>query len=237
MQIEANEIHVWTTELSLTSAQEKEKLALLSEDEIERAHRFHFPLHKKKFIAARSMLRTLLGIYLNVMPQEIKFAYTDKKKPYLPSQNNLPLQFNLSHSHQLALYAFTLKHEIGADIEKIQSRFNPAVAKRFFTEKENADLFALPVPEQISGFYKIWAGKEAVIKATGKGLSSLLGKFSISPREDNQLVILKDVKWSLVFLPLHIAYQAAIASDQTIQTISYWQYLDETPVLQKIYTL
>jgi 4'-phosphopantetheinyl transferase len=233
MQIQKNDIHIWTIDLNITDEQEHEQFTLLSTDEIDRANRFHFPLHKKYFIAARSMLRTLLSQYLSIEPQDIIFSYTDKHKPYLSENNAKHLQFNLSHSHGLAVYAFTLEHDIGIDIEKIQTDYNPHVAKRFFSEKENQDLLALPLNQQANGFYKIWAYKEAMIKTTGRGIATVLSSFSVSLHQDKQFILLDNKQWSLLSLSIHSEYQAALATNQLIKNIHFWSYFDQSPVLDK----
>ena len=53
MQLEPNQIHVWHTDLVTSPEKELVQAALLSPDELERAKRFHAPIHRTRFIAAR----------------------------------------------------------------------------------------------------------------------------------------------------------------------------------------
>ena len=130
MKIEPQEIHIWQTELSLTPEQAEEKLTLLSQDEYERAVRYRFNTHRHRYIASRSFLRQILGLYLDVDQKSIDFLYSEYKKPYvLPNHHSI--QFNLSHSDNLAILACTQNHAIGVDVEKEQYEYKEDVAKRF----------------------------------------------------------------------------------------------------------
>lgn len=217
MHISTHEIHIWTADLSIT--QEQDGFNLLSPDECARANRFHFPIHKTRFIAARSMLRKILGIYLNLAPQEIIFGYNSNQKPYLTEFDHL--QFNLSHSGQMAIYAFAIGQAIGVDIEEIRNSYKPSFAKRFFSPQENHELQNLSPQDQAAGFYRIWAHKEAIIKASGKKLSTPLATISVSIHSDHQTVIMDQKQWTVLSLPIHPDYQAAIASNQAVESITY----------------
>lgn len=228
MHLNHQEVHVWSTDLNITKEQENEKLVVLSPDEIARANRFHFAIHRSRFIAARSVLRELLSIYLKMPAQAIQFAYTTHGKPFLLLDNQSLLQFNLAHSNEVAVYAFTLNHPIGIDIEKIQNQYTPAVAKRYFTLQENEALMHLPNEKRASCFYSIWAKKEALIKALGKGLSITLSSFSVGLELTQQTVILENETWWLIPLDIQLDYASAIATNQHIREITYWRFMDKS---------
>lgn len=236
MQIKPDEIHIWSTDLTLSDAQVDENFALLSPDEGNRANRFRFPIHRQRFIAARSMLRKIISLYTAVNPQEIIFGYDANKKPFLQFPDMTSLQFNLSHSDNLAVYALTLDHAIGIDVEKIMPDYNQDVAERFLSPQENAALLDLPPEKRVLGFYKIWSRKEAVIKAVGKGLAIPLSSFSVSVNDDFEVVMIDNTeKWSLLSIFLQPAYQSAIATNQSIKKISYWNLIDQLPKLDKVH--
>ena len=91
------------------------------------------------------------------------------------------LRFNLAHSHELALYAFTRGREIGVDIEYLRALPDAdQIADRFFSARENATLQALPASQRRQAFFNCWTRKEAYIKAIGKGLSQPLDQFEVS---------------------------------------------------------
>jgi 4'-phosphopantetheinyl transferase len=233
MQINANEIHVWMTDLTLPWEDENEHFVVLSNDEIIRAKQYHFIHHKRRFTVSRSILRHLLAGYLNTSPESILLGSSEFKKPYVKSENTKALQFNLSHSGDLAIYAFTLEHPIGIDIEKTKDIFSESVAMRFFSKKENEALNALPLSEKVCGFYRIWSRKEALVKAIGKGLAHALPSFSVSAFDIDEIISLENKKWSLRPITIRNGYQSAIATTQTINSISCWNFFDQS----SLYTL
>lgn len=225
MQLKSHEINIWTIELVLTPAQIEQYFSLLDKDERARANRYQSPIHRERFIAAHAALRNILGGYLDLAPSGLAFAYTEHKKPYLPEHPRL--QFNLSHSHDLALVGCTLDHKIGVDVEKIGTNFNLNVAKRFFSSQENNQLISLPDSEQTNEFYRLWARKEALIKAIGKGIAALpLASFSVTGKDET--LSLEDETWSLMPLNVHADYQAAVASNQPIKHLTYCQFINHT---------
>src|SRR5262249_41503069 len=104
-----DEGHVWCADVALATAAQLPWLTkTLSHDELRRAARFHFARDRDCFSAARGLLRRLLGRYLHVEPAHIVFTYGLYGKPAL-SAIPVPsdLEFNLAHTGELAVYAFT----------------------------------------------------------------------------------------------------------------------------------
>ncbi len=219
----------------MTQDQENEKLSLLSVDERKRAFRYHLPIHRQRFIAARSSLRQILSNYIKFDPKEFVFIYDEHEKPHLNIPAYPQLQFNLSHSSNMAVYAFTLNHPIGIDIEKVQSEYNQAVADRFFSTQENEQLLQFSAHERIAGFYRIWSRKEAIIKAIGKGLSLPLTSFTVSAKDITEVIILDNRDhWTLIPLQIRTGYQSAVATNQPVRKVIYWNYSDQSPKLDKV---
>ena len=110
----------------------------LAKNELERAERFIFDQDRNRFIAARGILRDVLGRYLQCAPQTIEFVYGARGKPAISSGSSCdPLRFNLSHSHGLALIGLAREREIGIDVEMIRPEFaSEEIAKRYFSAKE-----------------------------------------------------------------------------------------------------
>lgn len=227
MQLTPNEAHIWSTLLLLTPEEIQQKRALLSPDEWQRAERLHSPLHRQRFIAARAALRQIIGFYVNLPPAEIVFDYRNQRKPGLQHPANTPLQFNLSHSHEMAVYAFALNHPLGIDIEKMRKINQSGLAKRFFSPQENHDLNQLADHEKTTGFFRLWARKEALIKATGQGLAMSLSSFSVSVQNKPEIITLDHHRWSLLPLAIHDDYQAALAIHAPIQSLTYWHFVND----------
>lgn len=227
MQLTKHDIHLWSIDLNLNKDQMQEKKRLLSDDELQRANRFRFPIHQQQFVAARSALRQILSIYTNIDPNLIIFDYADNKKPSLAKHFDCEIQFNLAHSDHLALIGVTTQAAIGVDIEKMKSTYHPGVAERFFSLDEKKVFFQLPEKERLICFYRIWVKKEAIIKALGKGLAYSLQSFTVSPTVEDESIVLENETWSLRSLPIHPEFQSAIATNQPIHALTYWSLNDD----------
>ena len=235
--LDPDEVHVWRAPLELTAEQLAQCWLTLAPDEQQRAGRFHFERDHHRFTAAHGVLRALLGRYLRLSPQELKFSTGPWGKPALRSESRpMPLHFNLSHSHQLALYAFTLNRETGVDVEFIRPDFaSPGMARSFFSPREVAQLGSLPEAEQMQAFFNCWTRKEAYIKARGEGLSLPLDQFDVSllPGEPARLLrMLSDeretLRWRMAALQPGPDYAGAVAVEGQDWRLSCWQW---TPAL------
>ena len=96
-------------------------------------------------------------------------------KPYIKSHPML--QYNISHSGN-CVFGSSGSMEVGCDIE-IDDAANLNVAKRFFSDRENAYLLSLPEHERDKAFFKLWTLKESFVKCVGSGFSLPLNKFSV----------------------------------------------------------
>ncbi len=174
-----NEVHIWRASLEVDSAALRRFEGLLADDEKIRAERFIFDRDRNRFIAARGILRDVLGRYLRRPPQDIDFVYGPRGKPAIASGGERPsIHFNLSHAHGLAAMGVASKREIGIDIELIRPEFaSEEIAKRYFSPKEVNELNRLPAELRTEGFFHCWTRKEAYIKAKGDGLSIPLREF------------------------------------------------------------
>jgi 4'-phosphopantetheinyl transferase len=178
-KLEGRSIRVRAVRLEAPSEITAQFEKLLSPDERERARRFRFDHLRDAFTLARGALRVILGGYLGVPPGAIPFRYGAKGKPAL----DLPrlLDFNMSHSGALAVYAFTLGCELGVDVERLHRiEEMQQIARRFFCPEEAEDLASVPEAERERAFLHCWTRKEAYIKAIGDGLSAPLDDFRVS---------------------------------------------------------
>jgi 4'-phosphopantetheinyl transferase len=175
--VERDEVHVWDADLD--RVREDALAASLSNDERERGRCFHFERDRRRFVAARGLLRFLLGRYLDVHPAGVRFGYGPGGKPYLASADGL--RFNVSHSGGLALLAFAWCREVGVDVERVRPVPEAEdIARRYFSPFEEAELRRLPEGERTAAFFRCWTRKEAFVKATGDGLSRPLDGFDVT---------------------------------------------------------
>jgi len=225
-------VHVWRASLECDSARLKMFTQTLGDDERSRAQRFVFDRDRNSFIAARGILRDLLGRYSGCNPSEIEFVYGPNGKPALAHRTSASLvSFNLSHSHGIAVVAVTQKNEIGIDVERIQpERASEGVAKRYFAPEEVEELLSLPVDQRTEGFFLCWTRKEAYVKALGEGLRFPLDRFrvSLSPGKPGQLYGNADAHWSIeAFDPSfnsEARYVGAVVAKGKNSCVEYYQW-------------
>ncbi|MEM8548166.1 MAG: 4'-phosphopantetheinyl transferase superfamily protein, partial [Pseudomonadota bacterium] len=158
------------------------------------------------------------------------FVVDNNRKPHLASE--LGVQFNLSHSANRALIGVCREAAIGVDIEKVRKRARLAdIAGRFFSAAEQAALADYADGADYRGaFYRIWTRKEAVIKATGEGLSAVLDAFDVAAGQTATLLADRNpgrsaADWQLAHVAAGGDYVGAIAV-RTPHPITI-EYLDD----------
>jgi len=217
-----NEIHIWLNYLNLHQARLKHLYPLLSAAEKERSERFKHYKPRKNYIASHGFLHTVLSYYVNTPANEITFSLGEQGKPsIIDEQNSENIQFNLSHSGNLAILAVCKNHQLGVDIEHTDRKADwGGIARRFFTEDEQGKFFQLNENMQEDAFYKVWTRKEAHMKVTGKGLSLSPTQFEISippepaafirnlKAEDNNLYKMQDIDLPDIYNDYHASLSA-----------------------------
>jgi 4'-phosphopantetheinyl transferase len=211
----ADEIHVWTFDIIASEAIAARFEPVLSEEEVDRAARFHFRKLRDSFVLTRGILRHLLGRYLGVPPAAIRISYGSKGKPALA--DNKLLQFNMSHSGDKAIIALTRDCAIGVDVERVRFMTDmQQIAERFFCPEEAAEILSFPDCQR--AFFFCWTRKEAFIKAIGDGLSVPLDSFRVTVRADSPERLVHPgsetgavESWTLRGLSLGEGYEGAVA--------------------------
>ena len=152
-------------------------LALLSEDEKTRASLMANTFLKSRFLSFRIFLRCLLSLYIGSGPQEVCFSYNEYGKPMLGGGDVL---FNISHSGDLAVAAFSGRNELGVDVERIKPIPEAVeIARNFFSRIETRWIGAVNGMERWKRFLRCWVIREACVKAIGTGLSMPLNSFEV----------------------------------------------------------
>jgi 4'-phosphopantetheinyl transferase len=149
---------------------------LLSDEERNRVARLRFRCHRQEYIAAHALKRVMLCEMIGARPQELSFATEPFGKPFLTGRGP---HFNLSHCDGLVACASSWDFPVGIDVESVQRRAPLHVARKYFSPDEQAWLSALPESERGRGFFRLWTVKEAVVKATGRGLAQDLRAFEV----------------------------------------------------------
>lgn len=179
LDLAAGEIQVWSIPLHPGEAEIQRLSRLLSADEHERAAKFRFDVHRRRYVVGRGALRRLLGAYLGADPAALRFGYGPRGKPGLPDWPGLG--FNLSNSEDLALAGFLRDREIGVDVEYLKEMEDlEQIATRFFSASEVAALASVPREQKKEAFFNCWTRKEAYLKAVGEGLAAPLDSFDVT---------------------------------------------------------
>ncbi|HEY9374558.1 4'-phosphopantetheinyl transferase family protein [Streptomyces sp.] len=172
--VRPGECHVWTARaVSVRSAAAPALLRLLDAGERARYQAFLRDEPRGLYLTAHALLRELVGAQLDRDPAGLSFTAECRHcdsgghgKPMLPDS---PLQLSLSHSGDRVAVALTYAGPVGVDVEQVGRSGEPPLGVLSAAERAVYDL--LPDTERKRGFTRYWARKEAVLKATGDGLS------------------------------------------------------------------
>lgn len=226
------DIDVWAVQLTARDVVVESCFAILSPDERVRADRYRFDGYRRSFVLSRGILRALLGCYLSVPANTIRFSYTKWGKPCLFGSNS-DIQFNVSHSTNTALYAMTRQCILGVDIERVRPLQDMyRIAERFFCPEEIEDLRALPPAERETAFFNCWSRKEAYVKAIGEGLLMPLNRFrvTLTPGDPVQFVHLcgdreAAEEWTVQNISVVPGYAAAIAYHDEFRPLRFAPFM------------
>jgi 4'-phosphopantetheinyl transferase len=178
-------VHVWRISSAANGGLEWAE-EILSEEERGRAAKFHFEKDRRSFLVCRGMLRRLISLYTKQDAAGIRFHTGSHGKPSLLPADASGLQFNVSHSRELALLGFSMDAAIGVDVEFKRAGVDfIELAEHSFSDAERAAVLACSAAERANLFYEYWSCKEACIKADGRGLSIPLGEFTVTSGKGN----------------------------------------------------
>ena len=229
-------VHIWWAHLDQPTEALEQFERMLAVDEQARAARIRLKEFSARFVAGRGILRAILGSYLGVAPDRVRFRYGSSGKPALADEFAASgLRFNLSHSHRLALYAVTREREVGVDLERVDPHVDTAgLVGRCFSPREQAEWSGLPDRTRGLAFLNGWTRKEACVKALGDGLTRPLEQVEVPLRPLPSLVavpldgepehercILQDLT------PPEPGYVAALAVQGGPVRVEAWRWPDD----------
>ena len=179
-----DEGQIWIVPLCTTDAEYAHCDQLLARDELARADRFVTAELRRRFVVCRGTLRQLLGMTLDVPPQEIQFRYEQWGKPQLQdttsSTASHALHFNVSHSADWALVGLACA-PLGVDIEVPNARINyRAIASQVLSPSEKLVWDGMSAKERELAIMRLWVCKESILKAMGLGIAEGLTKISFA---------------------------------------------------------
>jgi len=181
---------------------------LINTAETARANRYLQAHDRHRFIISRAALRIILAVYLNEQAALIEFEIGVNKKPFL---KNAALHYNVSHAGDWIIIAVA-NTPVGVDVERIDPSFDyKDIIIEYFNKEE---VKYITGADDHSRFFLLWTRKEALTKATGKGLDddlklvpALNGEHSVNPD------LLKSTSdWQVNSFELYNGYLATFAT-------------------------
>jgi len=161
------------TDAFAAPAPEARAREFLADEEIRALERLRPAAARRDYLAAHFLARVLLGEVSGVDPALVRLRAAPGGKPEFEAPPGVPpLRFSLSHADGIALCAAAEGCEVGADVEGLRN-LGPdplAAAEVVCSEEERAVLEGLPPADRAARLLLLWTAKEAIAKATGRGL-------------------------------------------------------------------
>jgi 4'-phosphopantetheinyl transferase len=222
LKLKDNDVHIWRSKLEQPELHVREFASVLSEQERMRAAGYLLEEPRRRFIVGRAVLKTILAYYLKTEPVQLHFSYGPHGKPYLAGRcREAAVQFNMAHSNELALYAFTVKHRIGVDLEYIHQipdvenmvvRFSP----------KGGSFERLPNSQKLRVFFNRWTRTEAHAKAVGTGLTQSFDAFDASLTREEPAC---PSSWFITSFTPAADYTASVVVEGHNCVLSYFEFV------------
>jgi len=166
--LDTDKTHVFRIDINKHFPKIKKELAdVLSEREQEKASRMFIQKDKERYVVSKFCLRSILSLCLDSTPQAIEFIFHEFRKPTVKG-----IEFNISHTGDYVLIAISPK-AVGIDIEYLNEEFDfKSILDITFSKNEIAFIGEKRVDPK--NFYVMWTRKEALLKASGEGVSDNL---------------------------------------------------------------
>lgn len=202
-------------------------LSFLSTEEIMRAEKYLTSADKIRHLISRVILKRLLARFLDMNVEQIKWGYGKNGKLFLCT--NPDFQFNIAHSSDLFVIGFTLGMEIGVDVESLNRTPNiAALENEVFSANELHYFQQLPLSQKRAVFIQTWTRKEAMLKASGDGLTQAMNKLEVAFLNEQHFTLETTAEctenktgWFLESATLLNDYRVAVAVKGRIKTSHY----------------
>jgi len=179
--LKENSIHIFSARYNNLERHSRILLNSVNREDQKTASAFRNPAESNKYLFRHGLLRIILAHYTNQKPEMVRLKTGKNGKPELDlKRDHTDVLFNLSHTSDMVLIGVTRKHRIGIDIVHMDTayRFHD-IAEYMLTPAEKAGMQRIEPVLRYQIFFRLWAIKEAVLKATGSTLS-LMEKTDLS---------------------------------------------------------
>jgi 4'-phosphopantetheinyl transferase len=153
-------------------------LALLDDQERARAERYRFAADSDRFLLGAVLLRVVVARQLDTRPAVIAVDRTCGRcgaQHGRPQLTGSGMHASVSHSGDVVAVALTRSGPVGVDVEAVRPIDYAAIAESVCTPAEWRHV------RDEADFYTFWTRKEAVLKATGEGLSRPMTDVHVTP--------------------------------------------------------
>lgn len=158
---------------------------LLDHVERARAEAYHREMDRRRFVVGVGLSRLVLAGQLGLAPARVPLDRRCEQcgaphgRPRLPGAE---IGLSVSHSEEWVAVAFVRGALVGVDVESVRPalRLEHLVGSAL-APAERDQLATCPDGDQPGAFLTYWTRKEAVVKATGDGLSVQLPGVVVSP--------------------------------------------------------
>ena len=183
--------------------------------------------------ARRFYLRLLLGSYLGLPGKAVKINRRNRGKPVLDASfHPEDVHFSMAKSEDKLLIGISASSHIGVDLERADRKARNAlgVAQRYFSPAEACALGALAPDRLDQAFLRVWACKEAVVKASGMGIANQFGRFTVDTEIGAPAAVLDfdnqgPGEWSLALVEPQDAFLGAVAIEDPLSTLKTFRLL------------
>ncbi|MDQ7808301.1 4'-phosphopantetheinyl transferase superfamily protein [Amycolatopsis sp. A133] len=158
-------------------------MRLLDDVERGRFEAYRQDADKRRFLTGRVLAKTVAAERLGLAVEAVAFDATceDCGKPHgRPRIPGADLTLSISHSGELIGIAATPSVPVGLDVETATRRADDGLIEYALSPVEAEHLAGLDATEKAAAFFVYWTRKEAVMKATGKGLRIPLQSITFS---------------------------------------------------------
>lgn len=187
---------------------------VLSDREQEKAGRMFIQKDKERYAVSKFCLRTILSLCINKAPHEVDFIFHEHKKPTVKD-----IEFNISHTGDYVLIAISPK-PVGIDVEYLNREFDfKSILDITFSKKE-IDFIGNDEVNP-TNFYVMWTRKEALLKASGEGVSDNLHLIECL---SEYLERKKEVFKMRTFM-IEESYIASIATSLEQKELQFWNWV------------
>lgn len=201
-------------------------IALLDDIERERHDAYRQTVDRARFLTGRVVAKAALGDALGIEAAAVVLDSTcpdcgrthGKPRIVPPSGIEGPFpEMSISHSGNLVGVAVTPGLPVGIDVEQERDVEVDGLVRMTLSAAELTTWAAVPEPDRDAAFFTYWSRKEAILKATGRGLAISMTKVTVTPWDqpprvvDSQASEVDTSRMHLAQLDAGSGYRACVA--------------------------